>query len=166
MLLRKLIPEGFYTITEFAEHSSLGPYTVRRVGANLPYSAFHYQLKTIEHAQDSGHFNRERQSVNSVIRQPKPVSISCEKVTWVEQGLPGPDDKEQRTLVAQLTELQERFSSRSARLESVSAENRLMANRLVELNALLTQIQNSRIIRIRDFILKIPGVRQFRDLLR
>jgi hypothetical protein len=61
MRLQNLITEGFYTITRYTEHSPLGPYTVKRVGTNLPYFAFHYQLKTIEQAMDNERLFREQQ---------------------------------------------------------------------------------------------------------
>jgi hypothetical protein len=130
-LLRNLGPKGYYSITKYTEHSQSVPYTVKRVGTNLPYFAFHYQLKTAE-GRDSGPVLRVGQSEGSEVREQNPANVSG-------QGI--------------------------ARLVSLAAENRFLAGRLDELEALLAQIQNSRTIRLRDFLLKTPGLRRLLNLL-
>ncbi|MEI7436101.1 MAG: class I SAM-dependent methyltransferase [bacterium] len=134
MILRKLVTEGFYTITRYTEHSSLGPYTVSYVGANPPYSAFHYQLKTVERMKDNERHFREPQISDSSNIEKKLAESPCARVAPLEERVSATNN-EQSALSAQHAKLQEDYSLCSARLDSLLAENEFMAGQLSELGA-------------------------------
>lgn len=164
MLLQALFPEGFYTITRYTEHSPLSPYVAGRVGANHPYLAFHCQLKTAAQVKDNEQCLQKQQCAGPIARQ-KPAWIPHEKSTPAEKHAFAAND-ESNVFTSYSAGLQEQLSLYAARLELVSTEKKIMADRIAELNALLIQIQNSRTMRVKNFIMKIPGLSHFLRLLR